>query len=366
MKITQIEAIPFRIPMAKVEHFATGSILALEHVLIRIHTDEGVIGQAEAPPRSMIYGESMASICAAVRDWFAPQLIGRDPCALEQVFALFERVEHNSAAKSAIDIALHDIKGQIAGMPLYKLFGGWSNEVEVSYILGLGTPDEAVAEVERMIERHGFQTFKLKVGLDADADTALLRAVRQAVGPKVRLYVDANHAYPSVVAARTMQRWEELDVAWVEEPSPAWDHAGRAFIARASGIPVMGDESCKTVAAVVSEIQQGYTRMISIKTGGTGFTLSRRILTLCEAFGIVPISGSQSDSDFGMIAGAHFNASHRSLAQGPGELSSFLDVNGHLLKEPPQIKNGRFTLPDRPGLGVEIDEAQLTKYRLDR
>src|SRR5665213_436400 len=134
MKITKIDAIPFRIPMTRVEHFATGSIVSLDHVLVRIHTDEGLIGSAEAPPRSMIYGESIASVLHAVREWFAPSLIGLHPADIEKAFAVLDRVEHNSAAKAAIDIALHDIIGQIAGLPLYRLLGGWTDNVELTYI----------------------------------------------------------------------------------------------------------------------------------------------------------------------------------------------------------------------------------------
>jgi L-alanine-DL-glutamate epimerase-like enolase superfamily enzyme len=128
----------------------------------------------------------------------------------------------------------------------------------------------------------------------------------------------------------------------------------------------MGDESCKTVAAVTAEIAYGHSRLISIKTGGTGYTLSKKILLLCEAHGLVPVSGSQSDSDLGAIAGAHFNAGHRLLAQGPAELTSFLDAAGQLLTEPVQIRGGKLTLGDRPGVGVTIDETRLARFRLDR
>ena len=366
MKITSVDAIPFRIPMKRVEHFATGSILSLDHVLVRIRTDEGLVGHAEAPPRSMIYGESIPSVVHAIREWFAPSMIGLHPADTEKVFAVLDRVEHNSAAKAAIDIALHDIIGQSAGLPLYRLLGGWTDDVELTYILGLGTPEEVAEQAAGIVAAHGIKTFKLKAGLDPDRDTAMLKAVRKALGPSVRLYLDANHSLPSLVAAKAMKRWEPYDVAWVEEPCPAWDRAGRALIARSTTIPMMADESCKTIAAVTAEIAFGHSRLISVKTGGTGYTLSNRIRVLCEAHGIVPVSGSQSDSDLGAIAAAHFNAAHQSLAQGPAELTSYLDAAGELLEQPIVIRNGRFRVPDGPGLGVTIDERRLAQYRLDQ
>lgn len=366
MKITQVEAIPFRIPMARTEYFATGAILSLDHVLVRIHTDEGLIGQAEAPPRSMIYGESVASVLHAVREWFAPSLIGLHPAEIEKAFAVLDAVEQNPAAKAAIDIALHDIVGQIAGLPLYRLLGGWTNEVELTYILGLGTPEEVAEQAQKVMAQYGIRTFKLKAGLDPDRDTAMLRAVRTSLGPTVRLYLDANHAYPSLVAAKTMKRWEEYHVAWCEEPCPVWDRGGRALIARATTIPMMADESCKSVPAVTAEIAYGHSRLISVKTGGTGYTLSNKIRILCEAHGLVPVSGSQSDSDLGAVAAAHFNAAHRSLAQTPAELTSYLDAAGGLLNEAIVIRDGKFRVPDKPGVGVTIDEKKLAGYRLDR
>jgi L-alanine-DL-glutamate epimerase-like enolase superfamily enzyme len=248
---------------------------------------------------------------------------------------------------------------------LYRLFGGWTNQVELTYILGLGTPEEVAEQALKVIADYGIRTLKLKAGLDPERDTVMLRTVRTAVGPSVRLYLDVNHAFSSLVAAKAMKRWEEFDVAWVEEPCPVWDRAGRALIARSTTIPMMADESCKTVAAVTAEIAYGHSRLISIKTGGTGFTLSNRIRVLCEAHGLVPVSGSQSDSDLGAIAAAHFNAAHRTLAQGPAELTSFLDAAGRLLNEPITVRDGRFSVPEQPGLGVTIDEKRLSTYRLD-
>jgi L-alanine-DL-glutamate epimerase-like enolase superfamily enzyme len=366
MKITGIEAIPFRIPLIQPEHFATGSIVSLEHVLVRILTDQGLIGQAEVPPRSMIYGESIASALFAIKEWFTPSLVGLHPADLERVFARLGTVEHNSAAKAAIDIALHDILGQISGLPLYRYFGGWTNEVVLTYILGLGTPQEVAAQAQKVVAQHGFRTLKLKAGLDPKRDSEMLCAVRDAVGPDVQLYLDVNHSYSSLIAVKAMQEWEKYNVAWVEEPCPAWDRRGRKLVARSSRIPIMADESCKTVAAVTDEIAYGHSRLISIKTGGTGFTVSKKILLLCEAYGIVPVTGSQSDSDIGTLAGAHFNAGHRLLAQNSAELSSFLDANGRMLVDPIEIKDGKLQLSDHPGLGVRIDEKQLDRFRLDR
>jgi L-alanine-DL-glutamate epimerase-like enolase superfamily enzyme len=366
MKIAKIEAIPFRVPMREVVKFATGQLAELEHVLVRIHTDQGLIGQAEAPARPMVYGESAVSIVAAVRDWFAPAIVGLDPFAIEHAWARLDKVEHNQTAKAAIDIALHDIIGQATSVPLHRLLGGWSTEIELSHILGLGTPGQVADQAREVMAKYGFRTLKLKAGIDPRRDTAMVRAVREAVGPDVRLHVDCNHGYSSLVATRTVPEWEPYDIAWVEEPCPGWDVRGRALVAAATTIPLMADESCTTVAAVNEEIRRGTCRLMSLKNARTGYTLSRKIIDLCEANGVVPVTGSQGDTEIGALASAHFHAAHRITASGPAELTFFVDAADSLFIEPIAIRDGKFTVPDRPGVGLHIDEKKLERYRIDR
>ena len=366
MRITRIDVIPFTIPMQRIEVFATGTIASLEHVLVRIHTDVGLVGQAEAPPRPTIYGDSVASTVAALRDWFTPVLVGADPYDQEKIWAQIDRFEHNPTAKAAVDIALHDLLAQSAGVPLHRYLGGWTNEVQLSYVIGQCSPEETAEQILKIRDTYGIVWFKLKVGLGHDRDLEMIRTVRDRVGSGISFYVDANHAYDAVAAARAMRSWEPYNVAWVEEPSPAWDFRGRQMIAGTSFLPMMGDESCKTLGNVTSELVRGACRMISLKTGGTGYRLSRKILHLCEALGGIAVSGSQSDSDLGAIAGAHFNAAQRLLAERPAELCSFVDAAGSLLAEPITIEGGKFRLGNGPGIGVTIDEDKLNRYRLDR
>lgn len=366
MRIESVAVIPFQVPMREVVKFATGQLAALEHVLVRIRTDEGLVGQAEAPSRPMVYGESAASIVAAIGQWFGPAIKGLDPFAVEQVGARLAGVEHNHTAKAAIDMALHDIIGQASGVPLWRLLGGWSNEVELSHILGLGSPEQVAQQARSLIAQYGFRTLKLKAGIEPARDTAMVRAVREAVGPRVRLHVDVNHGYSSLVATRTIPDWEPYDIAWVEEPCPGWDVRGRELVAAATTIPLMADESTTTVAEVNAEIRRGTCRLISIKNARTGYSQSKRILDLCEANGVVPVTGSQGDTEIGCITSAHFHAAHRSTATGPAELSFFLDVADCIFTEPIRISDGKFTLSNAPGLGLAIDEGKLSHYRVDR
>ena len=131
MRVTSVESIPFRIPFTEKKIWARGALDAAEHVLVRIRTDNGLTGIAEAPPRPTIYGESLRSIIAAIEDWFGPAVLGIDPFETEKVLERFERWVGNPTARAAVEMALTDIKAQAAGVPVYKLLGGWTERVPV-------------------------------------------------------------------------------------------------------------------------------------------------------------------------------------------------------------------------------------------
>jgi L-alanine-DL-glutamate epimerase-like enolase superfamily enzyme len=133
MKITSVEALPFRIPLKKVTEWARGTLDAAEHVLVRVYTDEGITGVAEAPPRPTIYGESMASVKFAVENWLGPMVIGMDPFETGRIWDKFDMIAANNTAKGAIDIALYDIMGKAVNLPCYKLLGCWTNKIQMSW-----------------------------------------------------------------------------------------------------------------------------------------------------------------------------------------------------------------------------------------
>ena len=186
MKVTSFEAIPFRIPFAQKKIWARGALEAAEHVLVRIRTDDGLTGVAEAPPRPTIYGESLRSIVAALEDWFGPAVVGLDPYDTEKMLDRFEQWVGNPTARAAVDMALTDIKAQAAGVPVFKLLGGWTDRVPVCARVPTGPPGAVVQSCRSLLERYGISTFKIKVGMNPEEDIETLRAVREGLGPKVR------------------------------------------------------------------------------------------------------------------------------------------------------------------------------------
>lgn len=364
MKITQIEAIPFKIPYATPLKWGRGGYLdAAEHVLVRVYTDGGIVGVAEATPRPTIYGESQVSILNAIQNWFAPMIVGLEPSHTEKIWAKFETIHWNPTAKGALDLAMHDAVAKACGLPLWEMLGGSSDRLPVSWMLGMRPIAEMIQEAADMRAK-GFKAFNVKVGSDPEKDVQVIKSLREHLGPDALIYADANMAYSASTAIRTIKSMEEYGLAFVEEPIPTWEWRGRLKVARALSIPIMGDESVFTPQDVAREIELGAIGIISIKTPRTGYTLSQKIIHLAETAGIPCLMGSQAETGVGTLASAHFGAAHRNVSY-PSEISFFLCLKDDLLAEPIVLKNGILELPKRPGNGAILDEEKIKKYRVD-
>lgn len=366
MKISKIEAIPFAIPYRKTLRFASGSISTAAHVLIRVQTDDGLVGHAEAPPRPFTYGETQESIVAAVVGIFAEQVIGLSPLAREPVRVLLNRTVGNFTAKAAIDMAMWDILGQAVGVPVTELLGGYGVAMRVAHMVGFAEPAEMVAEAEKIREQYGITTFKVKVGRrPIDLDVAVCRALRVAM-PDAELYIDGNRGWTASESARALRALADIDLLFAEELCPADDVLSRRWLVAQSTIPMFADESVPTPGDVTRELLGGAATGISIKTARTGFTGSHRILAQCEGMGVEVAMGNQIDGQIGSLCSAAFGAAFEATSRRAGELSNFLDMSDDLLTEPLQIRDGTLRVREAPGLGIEIDEGKLNHYRTDR
>lgn len=365
MKITSVEAVPVQIPYRRELHFASGSVSVADSVLVRVHTDEGLTGVAEAPPRPYTYGESPESIAAALHRWFAPALIGMDPFCRELFHARTAWVVGNHTARGALDIALWDIIGQATGQPCHVLLGGFGTSMRVAHMVGFGSPAEMVDDAVEMHERWGITTFKIKVGRDTATDVAACSALRTALGPDVVLYLDANRGWTADQAIRALRAMSDLDLTMVEEPCAVADLLGRKRVVESTHLAVIGDESCTTLAEATRNLLEGLCSGVSIKVARTGFTASQRVLSSCEALGATTLVGNQIDGMVGTLASLAFGAAFQTTATMPGELSNFLGMADDLLAEPLVIMGGSLEAREVAGLGAVLDEDKVRHYRVD-
>ncbi|GAA3547513.1 mandelate racemase/muconate lactonizing enzyme family protein [Kribbella ginsengisoli] len=366
MKITKVEAIPFAIPYRKPLRFASGEVTEAAHVLVRVHTDDGLVGVAEAPPRPFTYGETQASIVAAVCGLFADLVIGLSPLEREQVRVRLGRTVGNPTAKAAIDMALWDLAGQSLGVSVTELLGGYGDRMRVAHMVGFAEPAEMVAEAGRVREQYGISTFKVKVGRrPIHLDVSACRALREAM-PDAELYIDGNRGWTAAEAARALRAMTDLDLLFAEELCPADDVLGRRWLVGQSGIPMYADESVPTPGDVTRELLGGSATGVSIKTARTGFTGSHRVLAQCEGLGVEVVMGNQIDGQLGSLCSLAFGAAFEATSRQAGELSNFLDMADDLLTEPLEIRDGLLRVREAPGLGIDIDASKLAHYRTDR
>lgn len=366
MKITAIEAIPFAIPYAKPLRFASGEVHSAEHVLVQVHTEDGIVGVAEAPPRPFTYGETQESIIAVIQKVFAAQLHGLSPLERAKVHARLDRTVGNPTAKAAVDMALWDIIGKAVRLPVSELLGGYTDQMRVAHMVGFDDPRRMVEQAQRMREQYGITTFKVKVGrrpytLDVEA----CRVLRADLGDDVELYVDGNRGWTASESARALRAMADLDLTLAEELCPADQVLGRRWLVERSPVPFVADESATNPGEVTRELLGASANAVSIKTARTGFTGSQQVLFQCSGLGAEVVMGNQIDGQIGTMCTAVFGAAHQSTAQRAGELSNFLDMSDDLLTEPVQISDGTVRIRQRSGIGIEIDPDKLAYYRQD-
>lgn len=365
MKISAVEAIPFTIPLTRPTGFSHASISDAEHVLIRVHTDEGIVGHAEAPARPFTYGESQESIVTAVNKWFAPAMVGVDPLAREIVRERMSWLVHNHTARGATDMAMWDVVGKALGQSVHMLLGGYTDTVDVVHIVFASEPGGIVEEAIEMRERFGFRTFKIKTGKNTADDAKALRGLRAALGEEPEIFVDANKGWSADETIRLLPLMEEVGVTMLEEPTAAFEPLARRRVAARSSIPIMGDESLTRLGEISREILDNHAQIVSLKVARTGFTESARIVGLCEGLGIGIGMGSQMDGQVGTLSSLAFGGAFRSTSLRAGEYDYFLQLTDDLVTESLAISDGSLAVPDRPGVGIEIDEDKLAHYRVD-
>jgi L-Ala-D/L-Glu epimerase len=366
VKITQVEAIPFAIPYVKPLKFASGEVHVAQHVLVRVHTNDGVVGVAEAPPRPFTYGETQAGVMAVIEEIFAPAVVGLSILDREQIHTRLGRTVGNPVAKAAIDMAVWDALGRSLDFQVTELLGAYTDRMRVSHMLGFDSPAAMVDEAERMRDTYGITTFKVKVGRRPyQLDTAVVRALREGLGDEVELYVDGNRGWSASESARAMREMADLGLTFAEELNPADDVVGRRWLVQQLDVPFIADESVPTPADVTREVLGGSATAISIKTARTGFTGSRRVHHLAEGLGVEVVMGNQIDGQVGSACTVAFGAAFELTSRRAGELSNFLDMSDDLLTEPLQITAGELVVPSGSGLGIQIDEEKLAHYRQD-
>ncbi|TML85762.1 MAG: dipeptide epimerase [Actinobacteria bacterium] len=298
---------------------------------------DGISGFGEAAPIER-YGESAESALEFVGN--AGELIGDDPWALEEIGARLATLPGEYAAKSAVDAALHDLCGRLAGEPVWRLLGLRRVGPPTSWTIWLGDPDDMARRAEKVRER--FRRLKLKLGARDGLDVERVQAVRGVVD--VPLQVDVNEYWTLDEALDNVPRLGALGVEYVEQPLPAGDQGG-ATLKAASPVPIYVDEDCHTLADLPRCAGRAHGINIKLAKSG-GIREAVRMTHAARALGLGVMLGCMIESGLGIAAAAHI-----------ASLCDHVDLDGNLLiAEDPwpgvEFRDGVQLPSDAPGLGV--------------
>jgi muconate/chloromuconate cycloisomerase len=367
MKIVAIEIQSTRIPTVRAHQMAIGTTNFQEDVVVKLTADDGTIGYGEAPHmvgHSQL-GETPHTVRVILRHKLAPATLGKNPMNQEALAQDLERaVPGNGRAKGAIIMAAYDLAGKSLNTPVYNLLGGKVRDaIPLSWSLPIVDAKTAAAEGTQMVER-GWRILKVKIGRpDPFEDARVVEAVRAAVGDSIRLRADANQAYNRKTALAVLRRMEPCNLEFVEQPVHRDDLQGMALITRESGIPIMADESAKSMEAVGEIIRENAADAISIYIiGPGGLHNSKKMAALCQAFRLRGYVGGALESIIGASAGLHLAASSPAIDLGC-EMSSQYLLKDDIGAQPLEMRDGALVVPDGPGFGFEIDEDKLAHYR---
>lgn len=389
MKITKVECLPLKFPYEEPIYDAIFIARHRQSMIVRVYTDEGIWGVGEAAS----FGGPLSSTRQVIEKEIAPRIIGMDPFDVERIWrtVYYQSWQHARGgivicALSGIDIALWDIMGKSTGKPLYKLLGGYTDRVYGYasggfYKKGKGTK-EIAAEMKSYVEK-GYTAVKMKVGrnktamnplevmpdpdyfLTLEEDLERVAAVRDAIGPNIKLMVDANAAWDRTTAMKMGLAFDELNVYLFEEPLCTDDHYSSTLLTKKLKLKVAGYESEQLAFNFERLIRNDCVDVLQPDLSWAGgITECRRIANMAYAVH-KEFSPHCFSSAILLAASAHFlcaipNAALLEMDQNPNGLRT------DIVTQPIQInKDGQVVMNNKPGLGIELNEDMIQKYLCD-
>lgn len=372
MKIATVEVFPIRLPMKAVLTLPLGPTRTLEEgkrvALVKITDVDGNVGWGEAGPSRRWSAETLESCVTSIRHYLAPALVGHD---LFDVAGLHARMNTELAvgldpgqpiAKSAIDLAVHDLIGKRLGITVQSWLGAKrANSVRLARLVSAATPQEA-AQITSAAVAEGFKGFKVKVGHHKALDADIVRAVVEtAAGGYV--WADANQGYTLEQALKMARVFEHLGLTLFEQPVPMSDVYAMKKLLSATGLTIALDEAAIGLPFVIELIRREAVEGLAIKVSKVGgLHYARQLCDLALNAGITLIGSGLMDAPIGFAASVHLFAAYG--LQLPVDLNGPQFIAEDYLAQPLPVRDQVAYVPDGPGLGVSIDEAKVKRFAL--
>lgn len=352
MIIKEIEISEMNVPLVKPFKTALRTVEAVNDIVVKITTDTGHIGYGEAAPTAVITGDTKSSIKCAIEEFIKTSLIGMEIQDLESIMAnLNSCILKNTSAKAAVDIAIYDLYSQSYNAPLYKILGGYRNEITTDVTISVNEIDEMVNDSIEAVKQ-GFNILKIKVGKDRQKDIDRITEIRKAVGNKVILRVDANQGWSSKEAVKIIRTLEDknLNIELVEQPVKYYDLEGMKFVTQNTYTKILADESVFSPHDAIKILQERAADLINIKLMKTGGIYNAiKICNIAEVCGVECMIGCMLESKISVSAAAHLGAAKKVI--------TMVDLDGPALCKidpisgGPIFNNSTIKMPSKNGIG---------------
>jgi L-Ala-D/L-Glu epimerase len=358
MHITRIELYRAAMPLKSPFKIALGVTTVSQSLFACVHTNTGHIGIGEGNIFPPVVGETADSVWA-VAPYLAQSLIGTDPLDIEgRANQMARALPHNTTTRSAFEIALWDILGKTANLPLFAVLGGRQRTVITDNTVGIDMPP-VMAERAVEFKARGFEVIKVKLGTDLHTDLLRMRAIRAAVGPDFPIRIDANQGWSRTVAKAALAALETDHPVLVEQPLDRRDIEGLAELRRGTRIPLMADESLFDEHDALRLVAAKACDYFNIKLAkSAGISTALRINAIGEASGIPCMIGCMTDAGISISAAVHLMSARENICFADLDGADMLAIDpikGGFVYEP----GGRLTPKTLPGLGVDLDPAYL-------
>jgi L-alanine-DL-glutamate epimerase-like enolase superfamily enzyme len=356
MHITDVAAWPVRLKLAEPYTVAYETFTEAVNVFLRLETDRGIAGYGCAAPDFHVTGETPENVLDSLNQTAAPLLAGADPLRPALLLDKLKKagLQKQPGALAAVDLALHDLVGKIAGLPVWRLLGGFRDRMPTSITIGIMPLDETTRRAVDFAAQ-GFRIIKLKGGLAVEEDIERVLAVRSAVGPEIDLSSDANQGYTVEEALRFVKGTQKARLEFLEQPTPKARPDALGRVTRQAPLPIMADESLTAYADARRLARRNLADLFNIKlmkAGGIAEAL--RIEAAAEAARIEVMAGCMDEAALSIAAGLAFALARPNV--------TYADLDGHLdlIDDPTagavRLEQGLLYPSEKPGLGWDPED----------
>jgi L-Ala-D/L-Glu epimerase len=350
MKIKSIEYFRLDMPLAVPYTIAYETVSKTTNIILKIETDKGITGWGCAAPDIEVTGETAEDVIKNIETFVVPLLKNQLPFQIAKVVhVLKQQAKGASSTLAMVDIALHDLLARKAKLPLYQVLGGYKNSIPTSITIGILPLEETLKQAKDFLQQ-GFSIIKLKGGLDLNEDIEKVLKFREKLGNNFNLRFDANQGYTANQAIEFIDKTKSAVIEILEQPSCQTKEHVMGEVTQNVSVPVMADESIKTLNDAFRLASNNLIDMVNIKIMKVGGILeSQHINSVAKAAGMEVMIGCIDECALGISAGLHFALSRPNI--------EYADLDGHLdlLNDPFlnlfHLKNGILFPSDSPGLG---------------